>query len=138
MKTLNTLINLHQRELDEKRVELAGLEEQKAELLNYNTTMENDLALEYELAVANPEIGTTFESYRKMIRERQATIAEILAGLEIRMDAMSDIIAGIYSEVKKYEIILQKKIDEQNEQEKRKETLMLDEVAIGNYLKGGE
>lgn len=134
MKTLQTLIKIHKRDLDDKRRELVALEEQKAELLEFSKQMKEELAAESELASADPSMSLTFNNYRNMIKNRQATIAGILSELKVKMDSLSYAISEIYGEVKKYEIILQQKIDKKTQEEKSQENKVLDEVAINGYL----
>jgi flagellar FliJ protein len=135
MKSIKTLIKLSKQQLDEKRRELAELEKQKEQLLEYSRLMADELRIEQEFAASTPEMSMTFDSYQKKIAEKQANITYAVGEIDKQTAVIADEISLLFSDMKKYEIVLQQKTLEEENERKAKETKMLDEIALGNYLK---
>ena len=134
MKSLNTIIKLHTRELDELRKAVVQYENEKEQLITYNNRMEEALEREHLIATNNPETGTMFANYRIFIRSKQDVIVKSLKDLDKKIATLQENIAFKFGEVKKYEILLASKITQQIKQENALETKELDAIAIGNYL----
>jgi flagellar FliJ protein len=135
MKSIQTLIKLNKQKLDEKRRELAELSTQKDQLLEYSRLMHEELRIEMEFAAREPEMSMTFSGYKKMILGRQENITVAVRDLDKRSAILTDEISDIYSEVKKYEIVLQQKIAAEEKERKSKEEKNLNEIALNNFLK---
>ena len=135
MKSLNTLIKIHNSELDELRKQIVKCEEDKERLIYYNNKMEEELAVEHNLASKDPEMGIVFANYRRLIRDRQAVIAASLQDLSKQIEKLKDDITLKFGEVKKFEIILANKLLEETKQSRALETRQLDEIAVNNFLK---
>lgn len=135
MKSIQTLIRLNKKELDDMRLQLAGLRNQKDEMLNYSRIMSEELAAEQEFAAASPEMSITFDSYRKKINERQKNIKYAVKEIDKQIEYMTDLIAQKFTEIKKYEIILEQKILAKKKKELELENKTLDEVAMTQFLK---
>jgi|GEM_PF-6581705 len=135
MKSINTLIKINTRELDELRKIVAKSEEEIDKLIFYNNKMEAELELEHALVTQNPEMGVMFTNYKRMIRDRQANIEGSLRDIERRLESLKEQIAVKFNEVKKYEILLATKLEELRKKELSDETKELNEMAINNYLK---
>jgi flagellar FliJ protein len=135
MKSIKTLIKLSKQKLDEKRRELAELEKQREQLIEYSNLMTEELRVEQEFAAREPEMSITFDSYRKRIMEKQANITFALREISRQSLVISDAIAELYGEMKKYEIVLEQKILEEANERKIRDGKVLDEIARGNYIK---
>jgi flagellar FliJ protein len=134
MKSIRTIIKLHKQELDAMRQQLAAMQRQKEELLKYSEEMEAELKLEEEFAANNPMMSGTFDQYRKKIKLRQANLAYAIADIDRQIEYITNEIAEKFTEIKKYEIILQQKIAERLQKEMVLESKMLDEVAMNSHL----
>ena len=135
MKSLNTLIKINSRELDELRLQLAKFEEERIRLISENKKLEEDLAREHQLSSEDPALGIMFANYRIMVRGKQEGILRSLHKLDNSIEILKEDIAAKFSEVKKFEIILANKITEEKKQAQARETRQLDEIAINNHLK---
>lgn len=135
MKSINTLIKINSRELDELRKEVVRQEEEKQRLIDENNNMEEQLQREHVLASNDPEMGVAFANYRRFIRGKQANIEKSLKNLDKRIDALKEDIAVKFGEVKKYEILLSSKMLEEQKKISDMENKEMDAIAINNHLK---
>ncbi|MDA0781750.1 MAG: flagellar FliJ family protein [Rickettsiales bacterium] len=135
MKSIQTIIKVNKQALDEKRQELAELEGQKEQLINWQKKMKDELAKEFDFAVKNPEMSITFDYYRKLISRRQVNLQLALNDLNLQIENITLQIAELFGEVKKYEIIEQQKLAKILKEQKLRDSKALDEIAISNYLK---
>lgn len=138
MKSIELLIKLHKRELDELQKTVAKHESEKEQLIDYYNKMEDDLAQEYEVAVEDVTMGAAFANYRNFIRDRQKTITKAVRDLEKKIEILKLQITEKFSELKKYEILEARKLQELLHNEKAKETRQLDEMAVSSYLNNQE
>jgi len=138
VKSIETLIKVHKSNLDEKRQELARLEGQKDEMLGYSKKMAAELQREAEFAATDPSVSMTFENYRRMINERQNNIFAAVSDIDKQITPIRFEISEIFNEIKKYELLLERKIAQQKSEELEIENKNLDEIARNNFLKAEE
>ncbi|NBX03016.1 MAG: hypothetical protein EBR02_02905 [Alphaproteobacteria bacterium] len=129
MKGINTLIKLSKRELDGLRREMASLETQKAQLQEATQKLSEELLREQELASKQPEMGAFFGGFATRIKKRQEEIAAEIKKLDEKIRALNEKILVAFSELKKYEIAKENAEKRALEEQNRKETIMLDEIA---------
>lgn len=133
MKGIRTLIKISRQELDTKRRALAVLQTQKQRHLERLAALKKELAREKEMAGAlSPEV-CRFDTYLKRVNETQIEIGKALQELEGEIGKKTEEIADAYAEVKKFEVLLKQREKARAAQEKRRETLLLDEVAIAGH-----
>lgn len=130
MKSLHTLIRYKKQQLDELRRRLVVLESQKQQLLKRSADMSEELQQELELASGQPEMSAFFGDFAERIKRRQQEIAREVRKLDRQMDGLSEEIRLAFGEVKKYEIVRDRRKAEQQEEQNRKEGAALDEVAL--------
>lgn len=129
MKGLNTLIKLAKRTLDELRRKMGALEGQKSQLIYVSVKLREELESEIELAKKQPEMGGFFGDFAKRIKKRQEDIASGIKKLDEQMAKLQTEISEAYGELKKYEIALDNAKRRAREEESRRETIQLDEIA---------
>ncbi len=129
MKGITTLIKLHKRALDGLRRKMASLENQKARLLQASKKLDDELQQEIAAASRQPEMSGFFGGFAKRIRNRQDDIAREIKKLDAAMTKLQEEIAEAFRELKKFEIAQENAKKRAQEEEKRKETILLDEVA---------
>ncbi len=134
MKSLDIIIKMNDRALEEKRRELVECEEQKEQLEGYTKKMDRELEAERQFIDSDPMFGAHFLKYKDTIKKRQALIAKSIIDINDKMFGINQEIIFIFSEVKKYETIRKNKILQQEKEAKIKEGKELDEIAINNYL----
>ena len=129
MKGINTLIKLSKRKLDELRRDLAKLESQKGQLQEAIKKLAQELEHEMSIATKQVEMSGFFGGFSKRIKLRQEEITKEIKALDDRMKLLSAQITEAFSELKKYEIAKENHRLREEEKAKRRETIMLDEIA---------
>lgn len=129
MKGLATLIKLHKRTLDELRRKMTALESQKSQLLQLSSSLKEELVQELKLAGKSPELGNFFGDFSKRIQMRREEIAGEVRSLDKKMAALNTQIAEAYSDLKKFEIVLANAKKRAEEEQRRQETIEMDEIA---------
>jgi flagellar FliJ protein len=129
MKGVKTLIKLAKRTLDDLRRKMASLESQKTKLQQTSAKLQKELEDEIKLASKQPEMGSFFGGFAKRIQKRQEDIAAEIKKIDQQMVTLREQIADAYGELKKYEIAEENALKREQEEEKRKDTIQLDEIA---------
>jgi flagellar export protein FliJ len=129
MKGLATLIKLHKRTLDELRRKMATLENQKSQLQQSSASLQKELQHEMRTAKKQAEMSGFFGGFAKRIQKRQEEIVHEIRSLDRQMAALNDEISEAYTELKKFEIAQENAKRRANEEERRKETILIDEIA---------
>lgn len=138
MKTLTTLIQIHQQKLDALRRGLVSLESQKVQLLALAANLEAELAREIKLAESTSELAAFFGDYIKRIRERQARVRKEADQLDVQIDATRGAIRIEYGERLKYEQMLEAKLKAKKAERERKEGIELDDIATQQHIRKEE
>lgn len=129
MKTLTTLIKLHQRKLDDLRRKMGALVSQRTQLEELSTKLQQELLREMEMAGKQPEMGSFFGGFARRIQTRQEGIATEMRSLDEQMAALREEIAMEFGELKKFEIARENARKRAEAEASRKETIALDEIA---------
>lgn len=133
MKTLDTLIRLHKRKLDELRRNMVALENQKVQLQQAIKNLQQELENEVKLAGKQPEMANFFGEFAKRIKNRQENLRQEIVALDVKINNLNKEIFEAFTELKKYEIAKENAKLRQREEANRKETIMLDEIASQQY-----
>ena len=133
MKTLNTLIRLHKRNLDELRRSMVALESQKDQLIQTIEASQRELEREVDLAKNTPEMSSFFGEFAKRIKNRQEKIHKEIQAIDKKITELNNKMAQEFTELKKFEIALENAKNRIKTEEIRKETLMLDEIAAQQF-----
>jgi flagellar protein FliJ len=129
MKGIKTLIKLHKRTLDELRRKMISLENQKNQLLQASSKLQEELQREVDIAGKRPDMAQFFGDFAKRIKARQEQLAEEVRIIDKQIVKLSDEVAAAYSEVKKFEIAESNAEKRAEREVNRKETIELDEIA---------
>ena len=135
MKALNTLIRLHKRTLDGLRRRMGELENQKAKLQQAIKVLQKELETEVELAGKQPEMANFFGEFAKRIKNRQDNIHKEIRAVDVKITELNKEIFEAFTELKKYEIAKENNKLRAEKEEKRKETVVLDEIAAQQFEK---
>tara|TARA_B100001564_G_C20554440_1_gene630705 strand:- start:48 stop:464 length:417 start_codon:yes stop_codon:yes gene_type:complete len=133
MKTLTTLIDVHQHILDKHQAALAKLQQE------YNILDESLVALQAqyqqqcEVVSKEPGFSMTFGAYQAQVNEKKDYIALAKQQLQERMNQTRAIITKEYTTIKKYEQLLEQKRQEEALEQSRKDTQAMDELAIQQF-----
>lgn len=130
MRTLATLIRVHQYKLDEKRRELADFERLRADLTTRRDRLEAELAAE-QAAAKTVECGAfAYGGFALGVISRREKLAASLAEIDVRIEAAREEVAAAFQELKRYEIVLAARQKKLRAELDRKEQMRLDEVSL--------
>jgi len=135
LKTIYSIIKIKKKELDIIRSGLANLEAHKDQLLLVIAAIKNDLAKQEEFLKDKPELSSFYIPFLQKCKTNESLIKEELVKLDIEIEKRKEQIREAFAEVKRFEIIRDKKEQEIREEENKKESEMFDEVGITNYHK---
>ncbi|MBK66940.1 MAG: hypothetical protein CMP22_02275 [Rickettsiales bacterium] len=133
MARLESLIRYHKHDLDEKRKHLGNLNSQATELENQLDTLEKQKDKEAELAKTEPLLGQAYSNYLVGYKKMKATLLNQRAELEKEIEAALFEIQEKFTELKKYEVLHEKRLKEKRIQEQKEEDKAFDEMALEIY-----
>ncbi len=132
-KALKTLIKLNKNKLDKILKDIEFQETEKNRVISKKLHIENEVRLEID-KYSNTE-------YSFMLQKYIENSDRIIKSLNAQIQRLNEIIQKLrlslrdqYSELKKFEIALEKKLQLEFEKEKKLETKKLDEFGINQYL----
>ena len=128
MTGIDTLIRLHRRHLDDKRIRRAALDEQRDILIAHAAELEGQLETERRAASASFEARHTFAAYVRRMDEKKRTTAAEIATFDGALARADDDIAAAFQELKRYEISRDARIALQRQADARQERHDLDEI----------
>lgn len=133
MSALDSLIRLHRWQLDERRRDLATLEDLAAKLEEERRRLEAEDARERDAAAASPEAAFAYATYVRRLIERRRKIEQSRAEVAERIARAREALAEAFQEVKRYEIAAANRAKQQEQQEARRETKIMDDLGIEGF-----
>lgn len=138
MKSLHTLIRLQRQKVDELKRKTVALENQKHVLTAKMDALAGELRRELELASATAEMGGFFGDFAERIRGRRAELEQEVRKLDKQIDDLSTQLRTVFGELKKYEIVLERRRAEAHAKEAKEENSQLDEIALQQHARKGD
>lgn len=136
MADLESLIRVRKHTVEQKQKVLAELyrqfEELEGQKLALLETMEDERRKLDDMGI---EALGYFGHYSKTVLERSEEIDEALGKLQKRIDVARDDMSAAFSELKKIEITDERRKDAEEKEAKRKESALLDDIAIEGYMR---
>ena len=130
MKSLSTLIELKQSQLDEKRRILVQLQQEEDRIQAEEAELKKQLSREANIASSQPDMARYFgafansnEKQQEETREKQATIGKLV-------ESQRDAIAEAFAELKQLEIAKESREEEEKAKISRRENAELDEIGL--------
>ena len=133
MKGRKILIRLNEREVDEKRKQLAELDRLLDSLKAQAQTLEAELLMEQARAGGDPDALMTYDAFAHAVIERRKKLAATIADVELRVSQARDELADAFRELKKYEIAEANFQRRRAHEEARIEQITLDDMAIEGF-----
>ncbi|MDE2029438.1 MAG: hypothetical protein KGI97_02625 [Alphaproteobacteria bacterium] len=127
MKSLATLIKLQKTYVDEQRQQLARLYDQMEEIEGRIAQLEIMKAREQE-AARDIAASATYGAFLKRAVEVGRTLEEERQTAAMAVRIAQDKLAELFEEQKRYEIAEEQRIEDEAREERRRETIELDEV----------
>jgi len=138
MKALKNLIRINSWTLDEKRRNLADLEDLRDGFYREIANFEEQLKLNQAAAAGSPEIAQTYGNYAVLVIERRRVLRQSIAETQEAVDAATDEVHLAYQEVKKYETALERAIERQRKELERVEQIEQNEMALNMFRRKNE
>ncbi len=139
MAELLPLIRVRRHAIEQKQKFLAQLYRQAEEMKEQRDTLETQLAIEAEKTKEmGAEMMEFFVPYANSVRGRIEEIDEERERHEERIKRAQDDMREAFSELKKIEIIDDRRAAEELAELEKKEAELLDEVAIENFRRNTE
>ncbi len=128
MRGIDTLIRLHRRHLDVKRVYRTNLDAQRTELEQRVLAMQQEIADERKVAAESLEARQTLAAYaERMTHALKALAAEIIE-IDIEVDRINEEIAEAFQTLKGYELTRDARLKKIADEEARRDRAELDEI----------
>lgn len=137
-KSLATLIKLTQQDLDNKRRDLNVFLDKKEALLKKKQDLLAALEIERERAATQADAAYAFTNFLINTRVQVENLDKAVQALEPFIIDLQNQIAEAFGELKKYDILLERKQLEALKEQERKETIRLDDIALQQYLRKEE
>lgn len=132
MKSLTTLIKLHKKKLDDLHKEIVALENSKIGCESALSVLKDQMLDEQE-NFKGSEYIFALDSYMKNCRIKEKSLELDIENLTEQILKARDRLREQFSELKKYEIALQNRINLQKEQDRAVENKLLDEFNTINF-----
>lgn len=128
MKSLETLIKLRKRDIDETRQQLSMLEDERAKAIAHIITIAQEIKKETEASDASVGWADMLAEFLQRMERRKDAQTQKVLRIEARMGQLRDRLVEQFAEMKKYEIARDNRLAaEQKKLEKQMQT-MLDEI----------
>lgn len=133
MKGLSNLIRLHKQKLDEKRQKLAQLQAVAADFASQIETLGQDAEREARKAGGDPEAVHAIGAFVQATLARRDALKESLAGVQAEIDALQAEITDAFSEVKRFEVVKERRETSARHVRRRRERKVEDAIGLGMY-----
>lgn len=128
IKSLKTLIKIGKRNLDDLVIEKGSLISKKESNERKISQLISNLHSEQQ-KYYNSEFAIYIESYKKDTENKCQILVQEINNINNKIQEIEDNIREKFAEVKRFEILLDKKIHEQKDKEEKEEAKNLDEIA---------
>lgn len=135
-RSLTGIIRLHKWQVDEKRRQITELEVMKEELVEKLEKLRSDLVAEQENLAKSNVIDINYANYASSVMKRRENLEASITEVDVSIENMKDELADAFKELKKYEIVEQRAIEREKEDQKRVEQDRLDEISLNQYRAG--
>lgn len=134
MSDLLPLIRVRKHAIEQKQKFLAELYRQAEELQRQRDTLETQMAIETEKTKnLEADMQRYFEPYARSVKMRIADIDADREKLEQRISRAQDEMREAFAELKKIEIIDDRRAEEELAELEKREAEILDEIAIDQF-----
>ena len=128
MKSLHTLIQLAQQELDGLRNDINVYLDKRAEIEVHNNTLDDSLENERHVVEQDASTAQDYANYALMVRIKKENNNKIISTLNQNINVISEKISEAYAVLKTYELLLEKKQQEQLAEDNLREQKEVDEL----------
>lgn len=133
MKSLDTLIRVHEWKLNEERRKLADLIGLSNDMRSQISRMEEELKSEAALVGDSIDAARSYSAYLKSQMQRRETLESSIVDLEKEITEVGECVASAFKELKTYEISRDRRNVEVARKRTRRDQSSMDEVALNMH-----
>lgn len=133
MKGLKSLIRLQKQKLDDRRQKLVQLQAVAAGFASQIDALERDAKQEAEKAGDNPESVHAIGSFVQATLARRDALKASLIDVQAEVDALQAEISEAFSEVKRFEVVDERRESRALRTRQRRERKTEDAIGLGIY-----
>lgn len=133
MRGLKTLIRIRREALDARRRRLVALETQRDQVDRQLVALADQLVAEQTTAAKDPVYLMTYEGFLRQVDQERERLTQRRETLVRDIARASDEIALAFSEVKKFEIALERRVRREAAEAARREDLELEEIGLTGF-----
>ncbi|MGO8915130.1 MAG: hypothetical protein ACLQJR_04415 [Stellaceae bacterium] len=133
MSALESLIRLHRWQLDERRRDLATLEDLAAKLSGERLKLEAEDERERAVVAASPEAAFTYASYARGLIERRHKLEQSQEEVAEQIARAREALAEAFQEVKRYEVAAANRAKQQEQRELKRQRQTMDDLGIEGF-----
>ncbi len=130
---MNSLVRVHQWELDEKRQKLADMERLLEKLEKDLLTIDQAFEAEKLIAASSPEAAAAFPNYADAVKQRRQRIQDSMQILSASIDSAREEVRASFQELKKYQTAESNELRREQAKRAKREQQALDEVGLNLY-----
>lgn len=134
MKSIQTLIKLQQRDLDDKRRILKNLLDEEALLEAKKEEFKSAIIEEQKRAQADMESAFTLPAFIQTTRRNIITLEDRIILTRKKVEQVRTVITAIFQELKRYEIYDDLKETEARAKESQREQGEMDEMGLRGFI----
>ncbi|MFA6279747.1 MAG: hypothetical protein WC612_03010 [Bdellovibrionales bacterium] len=135
MKSLVTLIKLQKTKVDEQRVLLANLQKQLTDIQAQIDALMEQQAQQTAMLRQEPALALNYDLYLKGAIKRLEEFEKRKRTVELAVNLARDKLAELFEEQKRYELAEKARLEEEEAEEQRRETHILDEVGSVSFVR---
>lgn len=133
IKSLRRLARLHKGELDKRRAELGIIERRRAEVVAAIDALEAEYRHECSLTEQSLDAIVAFPGYAGAVRLRRRALDLVLAEIDVEAEAARARVLETFAELKRVDITLEKKLEEERRAGLKRDQAKLDELGLSIY-----
>ncbi|MFX4221834.1 MAG: flagellar export protein FliJ [Thalassobaculum sp.] len=135
MRPFDTLIELSENRLDEKRKRLATLEDRLTAAQAQRAALDEEQAQEQQVAAQETGIvGFAYGAYAERLIQRREEADRAIAKAEKAVEEQREIVREAFAELKRYEMAHEARLAKARREQEAKDQIEQDEIA-GNMLR---
>jgi flagellar export protein FliJ len=128
-RALETLARLQRAQIDETKIELAGIVAARESIAARQIALEAEVVREQSMAAADPDAHVAYGGYAPRVTQERRAMAESDARLAEDEDRLRDRLSAAYIELKKIEHLIAAQAERERLAENARELASLDEAA---------
>ncbi len=134
MRSLETLIRVQRRQLDQLRRDLAALETLAHDLRAQAVALEEEIKTQQTAAKRGaPEVAFSYPNFAQWALERRARLAASIADVDGRLEATRAQVADAFQDLKRFDIVLANRQARARQEADRREQALLDEIGLEGH-----